>query len=380
MGDCFHGETGRGRVFLPYVSVYRFRNLESSTIEFSGRFNLLHGDNGQGKTNVLESIYLLGNLKSFRTARNRELIRLGGDSAQLEGTVDRSGCRTLLSLRIETMTRKPLVDGKDPERVGDYLEILPIVLFTPEDMEIVKGEPDRRRRFLDRSIFMTDPVYLRELQLYNRVLANRNHLLKTGSVSSLDAWDQELSSRGAVIILKRARQVERLDRTTRRRYGELSGRGETMTIQYHSTVPPVDVGCSLSELSARFSKELSSRRNEELSKKTTLVGPHRDDFIPSIDGRDTRRYASQGEQRTAALTLRMSELELYEESVGYSPILLMDDLTSELDDGRLKRIVGFLEKRNAQIFVTSTGIHPTFSPLIDDGRIFRVSNGTVSLH
>lgn len=378
MGERFHGERETERVFLPHVTVRQFRNLESSTIEFSDRFNLLTGDNGQGKTNLLESIYLLGNLKSFRNARNVEMVRRGAEWAHVEGEVVRHGCRTRLSLRIEPMTRRPWVDGKDPERVSDYLKLLPTVLFTPEDIDIVKGEPERRRRFLDRSIFMTDPVYLRELQLYNRVLMNRNQLLRSGNVSSLDAWDHELVSRGTVILLKRIRHVGRLDRISQCRYGELSGSGEVLSVRYRSSVP-VDEGAeSFVDLAERFHRELSVRRSEELSRRTSIVGPHRDDFTPAIDGRDSRRYASQGEQRTVALTLRMAELELYEESSGYSPVLLMDDLASELDDGRLRRITEFLEQKNIQIFASSTGYHPIFGSLIAEGKRFGVSHGTVS--
>ncbi|GAB4297159.1 MAG: DNA replication/repair protein RecF [Desulfuromonadia bacterium] len=361
---------------LERISVHSFRNLASQTIEFDNRLNLFCGENGQGKTNILEAIYILGNLKSFRTIRNGDLIRYDSPSGFVAGSIIRGEFRDELSVEVTPSCKRPMLNGNNPEQISQYLSLMPIVIFSPEDGKIIRGEPEYRRRFLDRCIFSIDPLYLTELQRYNKVLTHRNNLLRMGDTSSLETWDHELARWGSVIVSKRKRQATLLYPLAAEHYRLLSGTGHHLSVTYLSTIGKEQMNGE-EEIARSFMDRLVTRRKEEMIRKTTLTGPHRDDLMVMIDGREARKFASQGEQRTAALTLKMAELTLVEDSRGYPPILLLDDLASEIDEVRLERIMAHLAGKRGQMFITTTDAGSVTTRYHKGVALFSVSQGTI---
>lgn len=367
-------------VRLTSVVTRSYRNLADATVTFPDEVTVVYGHNGQGKSNLLESIYLLGNLRSFRPCRNGDLIRFGEGSASVTGTFSHEEIIEELSVIVDEVSRKPLVDGKPPERVGTYLAKIPMVLFSPDDIRIVRGEPELRRRFVDRSIFLSDPGYLQEYRLYQRSLEHRNRLLRNGETTTLDAWNRELAVRGIVLTQRRTRQIATLQPLVEKGYRMISGTDGTLTLSYRSSVRIASNDADSNEPVERFLAQLEMVQREEALRQTTLVGPHRDDVVFLLDGKEVRRYASQGEQRTVALALRVAETLLLEHSRGYPPLLLLDDLSSELDRGRIRRIMEYLFSGTMQIVMTAT------SPEVvtgTDGRtvgFIRMESGRIIRH
>lgn len=364
-------------MYLSRLTVDSFRNLAPTTLEFTSRVNLFHGENGQGKTNLLESIYILSNLKSFRTSRTRDLIRHGSDSAYISGSIVHGEYQDDLSLSMDHTAKRPAVNGNHPDQITGYLALMPTVLFAPGDIDIIRGEPELRRRFLDRSIFSTTPLYLRELQHYSKALSQRNHLLRSGDTRSLETWDHELVRWGSIVTRRRISQTETLGDEIRRQYRLLSGKDHEMSIRYRSTIAD-GTDPTEDDLAACFMAGLKARRVDETLRRTTQIGPHRDDLVIMINGNDARSFGSQGEQRTAALTLRLAELVVVEQSRGYPPILLLDDLASELDERRLDQIMNYLSERRTQMFISATGRETIMSRCRGETRLFRVFHGTVT--
>lgn len=329
-----------------------FRNLQHDAIEFSAHVNLLIGDNGQGKTNALEAIYLFKFGRSFRTPRDGEMIRFGEPFCRVEAQAEYAGGdrhKFAASLERDGIKRVKLDDEEVPrysELVGRY----PAVVFGPDDLEIVSGYPVERRRFLDMVGSMTDRLYLDDLRAYRRVLSQRNAALKARrSQEAQGVWTEELIRCGCALVARREALVGALCQ-------ELESHVATLEVPYAVRVAyeseltrdrPEEVGCE-----EQFAARLASVEHEEVRRRTTLVGPHRDDLGLSFGKRDLRRYGSQGQRRLVAILLRLTELTYLERKLGEPCVLLLDDLFSELDEETSSKLKRYLDGRR-QIFVTS---------------------------
>ena len=360
---------------LKKLYINAFRNLEQSDLSFGGRFNIFFGNNAQGKTNLLEAIYLLGTMKSFRLAKNGELIRWEAPYGVLQGWVERDGVTREIGLLLEKQGKKVKVDGKSVARLTDFFGSLNVVLFSPEEMAMAKGQPDGRRRYLDRAIFSGDVDYLRLHHDYGRILKNRNALLKSGGADGLEVWSDQLAEAGARLIVKRVAYLEELAPLLRRFYSEIAGDGEEAALRYlpHLT----DRGQDREGWRSELREALVRSRAEELRRGTTLVGPHRDDLEFLLNGMPLRRHASQGEQRSFVLALKMAEISHLERTFGNPPILLLDDISSELDRERNANLMEFLAARQMQVFITTTALQNVALHGAERHRAFRIEAGQV---
>jgi DNA replication and repair protein RecF len=352
-----------------------FRNLEQTSLPFGDRCNIFYGNNAQGKTNLLESIYLLGTMKSFRSSRNGELIRWGAPHGLLKGWVEKDGVTREISLLLEKECKKARVDRKSVVKLADFFGSLNVVVFSPEEMAMVKGSPDNRRRYLDRAIFSGDADYLHLHHDYHKIVKSRNILLKSGDTTSLAVWSEQLAEAGACLIAKRTAYLRGIEPLVRESYAAIAGGSEEASLRYLPQTPVDEPdngeGCR------RLMDALTRSAAEERRRGTTLVGPHRDDLEFLLNGRAVRRHASQGQQRSFVLALKMAEIRHLERLFGNPPILLLDDMTSELDRERNRNLMEFLETRQMQVFITTTSLQNVELHGMDNYRTFRIEAGRV---
>ncbi len=360
---------------LKHLAIAGFRNIGAIRIEPGSRFNLLYGLNAQGKTNLLEAIYLLGSPRSFRNVRLPELIRHGERIAQVQGEVESGDVVSRIRLTLETAGRRVEIDGKGIQRASDLHGRLNAVVFSPDDTGMVKLGPESRRRFLDRAVYMGDIGYLHCWHGYHRILKQRNHLLKSAERSGLDTWTEQLAEAGAEVIERRQRYVARLDAMLKRHYGMISGDGETAGIGYRpegvSTTDRKSIRMELLELFAR-----NTRNDERYG--TTTTGPHRDDLTLSMDGRQLKAFGSQGQQKSFVLALKMAEMDNLQGIFGEPPLLLLDDMSSELDACRNGNLMEFLSCRDIQVFITTTERSPALTGAAAHCAVFRVEDGNLT--
>ncbi len=358
-----------------------FRNLRKVFLDCHPRFNILHGDNGQGKTNLLEAAYLLGTLRSFRAAKTAELIAFGAPDAEIRALIERKGVQRLLEVKLTPGHKSARVDGKGA-RANDYFGGVNVVLFAPEDLQLPRGAPAERRRFLDRAIFNANPDYLAEAQRYERILKSRNALLRDASkvppnLSLLDVYDEQLAIAAGPIIRRRAHIVEALTPRVQNAFERVTQWGMSLALTYQADVEDGDV------MLAR----LRAERGRDLARGATSSGPHTDELAIDLAGRAARAFASQGQLRALVLAMKIAEIEYLSEILGSPPVLLLDDVSSELDPIRSRQLFEFLLEVPCQTFITTT--HPSYVPLALEGaesgsqtlketKLFQVVGGEVS--
>lgn len=373
-------------------SAEHFRNLTQVQLEPHPRFNVLFGDNGQGKTNILEAIYLLATLRSFRTSRpgaTDELIQLGERTATVRARVEREGVERLLAVQLggEGASRKlALVDGK-AARSGEYFGGVNAILFSPDDLRLPKGPPAQRRRFLDRAVWNSYPGYLKEVQTYERVLRSRNALLRSegrgGSVEEmLPIYDEQLASAGALIMCRRGGYLAELRPEIASAFDRVGRSGLPITVRYRGTVPLAEedrasdaaaVGRCADELRARL---LRDRRRDQL-RGFTHSGPHADDLELELAEQPAAQFASQGQLRALILALKIAEIRHLRAVLGDSPVLLLDDVSSELDPQRNQYLFEFLREIPCQAFITTTSA--AHIQLAEERQDVRVEGGCVTV-
>ncbi len=367
---------------ISHLRLTDFRNFAGLELELDPRGAALLGDNGQGKTNLLESIYYLQIFRSFRGATDERLIRLGADFFRVQGTAVADGRETTVAAAYRRADREKrvTVDGVQPERVGEAIGAMSVVVFAPSDVGIVAGSPSERRRFLDILLSLARPGYLRALQRYRLVLRQRNAALRDGrSAASVHAWDGGLVEAGARVMVERARWTADRSGSFAELYRTVSG-GEEGSIEYLPAVTMPEGEAGAEELQAAFEAELARTGERERRRGMTVTGPHRDELRFQAVGRDLRAFGSGGQQRTAAVSLRMVEAETLEEARGHRPIVLLDDVFAELDPGRSTRILEWIEGAGErQVILTAPKPSdvavggadlPRFS--VSAGRVFRL--------
>lgn len=344
------------------LAVQQFRNLENLVLEPSPRFNVFAGDNGQGKTNLLEALYLVGTLRSFRTAHSDEMLRFGQDSARVRARVERQGLERSYEVALRRGGREARLDGKKPRQLADYFGGFNVVLFAPEDLRVPRGSPATRRRFLDRSVFNRDVTYLGQAQKYTRVLRSRNALLREAQVRMdlLEVYDEQLATVGAELVRRRAAYLAELAPRFSEAYEAITRSGLRAELVYRTSERPL-------------AEEIASARPRDLRRRQTTVGPHVDDVEFLLAGQPARAFASQGQLRALVLAWKTAEMRLLRERLGESPVLLLDDVSSELDATRNEFLFAFLREIECQCFVTTT--HPRHV-LVSENRLdFRVVRG-----
>jgi DNA replication and repair protein RecF len=347
-------------VHLSVLAAENFRNLEPFRVELGERFNLFEGRNGQGKTNLLEAVVLLSTFRSARDAKNPELIRFGADRATVFGEVLRKDIGRTVELELTREGKKVTLDGKSITRLPTSFAHLNAVTFGPDDLELTKGAPEVRRRFLDRATYAVWPEHLLEMRAYQEALKHRNRLLRDAKVHHqpvdiplIEAFEAELARRGAAIEQRRHHFLEGFRPRFEAAFSAIT-EGELRGAILHETSGLEAAHFPLAELVTRLTEKLASARQNDLRLGYTRVGPHADDLDFQIDGKAARIYASQGQHRAFVLALKIAELERIEDALGVFPVFLLDDVSSELDERRNGLLMKRLELGGGQVFITTT--------------------------
>ncbi|MCI6730842.1 MAG: DNA replication/repair protein RecF [Lachnospiraceae bacterium] len=352
------------------LDLMNFRNYETLSLEPGPGTNILYGDNAQGKTNILESIYMCGAARSHRASRDREMIRFDAEEAHIKMFVEKHESIYRLDMHLKKSKTKGIaVNGLPIRKVSELFGIVNIIFFSPEDLNLVKKGPAERRRFIDSELCQLDKVYTSQLMNYNKVLMERNRLLKDmafspGLSDTLSVWDEQLAEFGEKIIKRRTGFVGQLNDIIRSLHYTLTGGKETITLLYEPDTEP-----------GRFSEALEESLDRDMRQRITSRGPHRDDICFLVNGIDIRKYGSQGQQRTAALSLKLSEIELVRQLIHDTPVLLLDDVLSELDSSRQTQLLAAI--KDTQTFITCTGLDEFVNCRFPIDHLFRVADGRV---
>lgn len=373
-------------LYVNRLYLRNYRNFEQADLQFNPGLNLFIGKNAQGKTNILESLYYLGTGSSHRTNSDADLIRWGSDYFFLKTGIQKRNREAVISFGYNQLKKEIKIDSNPLTKISDLMGYFNIVLFSPEDLQMVKGNPGFRRKFLNLEISQVNPYYYYNLQKYKQVVRQRNLLLKEmrqkGNKSEnkrelLFVWDQQLVDLGSRLIKKRLEVTEKLDILARLTHRKITDGREVLRMEYKSSLGEISNDLKSAEIKEIFLKRLQSKLNDEVNRGNTLVGPHLDDLELFINGINARKFGSQGQQRTAALALKIAELEFMRSEIGEYPILLLDDVFSELDSVRKSHLLKVI-KDKIQTFITSTD---TDSVKEVQGKyyLFSVKDGQVEL-
>lgn len=361
----------RQTMIIESIELKNYRNYDTLHIQFSPGTNILYGNNAQGKTNLLEAIYVCCASKSHRGSKDRELIRFHEEESHIKLNLRRENVPYRIDMHLKkNKARGIAINGVPIRRTSELFGIVNVVFFSPEDLNLIKNGPSERRKFIDLELCQLNKMYVHSLVSYNRILMQRNRLLKDlvfkpEYEETLDIWDLQLVQYGREIIRSRESFINQLNELIGKIHRKLSGDKENIRIVY-------DPCSSFNNLE----QDIARSRFSDKKQKTTLVGPHRDDIGFYIDDIDIRRFGSQGQQRTAALSLKLAEIELVKKLIKDYPILLLDDVLSELDGERQNHLLSAINK--IQTMITCTGLEDFVSNRFPIDRIFKVINGTVT--
>ncbi|PYZ96264.1 DNA replication/repair protein RecF [Alteribacter lacisalsi] len=362
------------------LALKNYRNYPEATLTFENEVNVIIGENAQGKTNLMEAIYVLALAKSHRTPRDKELIRWDQDFARIQGKLTKRTGPLQMEVVFSEKGKKVKLNHLEKKRLSDYIGTCNIVMFAPEDLNLVKGSPQVRRRFLDMELGQINNVYLYHLARFHKILKQRNQLLKNLQKSRkdydetmLDVMTDQLIDSAVEVVSKRFSFLSRLQVWAEDIHKEISRGLERLEIRY---IPSCNVSeqMDLSTMKDRMKEAFSRTGDREIYRGTTLIGPHRDDLRFDVNGRDIQTYGSQGQQRTTALSLKLAEIELIYEKVGEYPILLLDDVLSELDDFRQSHLLSAIQGK-VQTFVTTTSVEGIHHETLENARIYYVDQG-----
>ena len=364
------------------LQLTNYRNYESLTLDFSDKINVFIGENAQGKTNVMESIYVLAMAKSHRTANDKELIRWDADYGKIEGVINKRYGSIPIELTVSKKGKKGKINHLEQTKLSNYIGQMNVVMFAPEDLNIVKGSPQIRRRFIDMEIGQISPVYLHDLLTFQKVLKQRNHLLKSNhgkaSLASdvmFEIYTEQYISAAVKIIRKRFQFMELLQAWAEPIHEGISRGLEKLVIKYRP-VSGIEASLSEEEMRNYLKQKLDEVKMREIDRGVTLIGPHRDDLQFFVNDYDVQVYGSQGQQRTTALSLKLAEIELIKQETKETPILLLDDVLSELDDHRQSHLLNTIQGE-VQTFVTTTSVDGINHETIKHAKLFHVKQGTI---
>lgn len=360
-------------MYIKNLQLLNFRNYEKLNIMLDSNVNVFIGDNAQGKTNILESIYYCSLAKSHRTNKDKELINWKKEEAYIKAYISKTRLDKNIEIKIFKDGKKGIrVNSIKINKIQELIGIFNVVLFSPEDLKIVKESPSYRRKFLDMEISKLNSKYYYSLVQYNKALNERNSLLKKWQENIediIDVYDSQLSSFGYYIIKERIKYIKLLNEKGKKIHKEITSGTEDISFDYITSIK--DIGNIKENLKLLLKKSLKT----DMERRTTTHGPHRDDFSININGIDTRSFGSQGQQRTSVLTIKFSSLEIIKEQTNEYPVLLLDDVLSELDLNRQRYILNSIS--NVQTIITCTGIENIKSYLDDDAKMFTVQGGKI---
>jgi len=357
---------------VTHLALRNFRNFAEATVTPHPRFNVITGHNGQGKTNLLESLFWLGTLRPHRATRLRELVQWGQKEAYVEGRILDQGLEHRLAVELKGSTRQALREGKN-SRAAAYFGALSVVLFVPEDVGLVRGSPESRRRFLDRAIFTGRTPYLASVLDYRRALDGRNRLLRDNAPDPLiEAFEETLAIHAVKVIEARTDYVSSIAPQFSGIYQSIVGEDSAGSLRYRPSIVTAEKN-GVDGLREVWAMD----RERDRQRGYTQRGPHTDDMSFGLGDRSAKTYASQGQQRAMVLALKIAEIGLLQKKFGRTPVLLLDDVSSELDPQRNARLFDFLDRFEGQVFITTTD--PSFLRIDTDKRTWQVSDGQVTV-
>ena len=357
-------------MYIESVQLKNFRNYDSLELDLAQGTNIFYGNNAQGKTNILEALYLCGTTKSHKGSRDKDMIQFGKDESHIRMMVKRDELSYRIDMHLKKNKAKGVaINGLPIRKASELFGVVNLVFFSPEDLNIIKNGPAERRRFIDLELSQLDKVYLNDLGNYNRIINQRNKLLKECSFNSqyeemLDIWDMQLVKYGKKLIESRERFVEELGVIVAEIHRNLTGGREELMVRYEKNVSADE-----------FERKLQTSRKRDLKVKMSMTGPHRDDLLFEVKGVDIRRFGSQGQQRTAALSLKLAEIELVKRAIKDTPVLLLDDVLSELDSSRQQYLLDSIH--DIQTLITCTGIDDFIENKFQLNKVFHVADGVV---
>lgn len=359
-------------MIIKSLKLQNFRNYDNLELEFDNGTNIFYGDNAQGKTNILEAIFMTATTKSHKGSKDQDIIQFGHEEAHIRSYLFKEEITRQIDMHLKKGKTKGIaIDSQRIKKASELMGLLNVVFFSPEDLSIIKDGPSERRRFIDMELCQLDPFYLYNLNHYNKIVGQRNKLLKDlsfnpGLRETLSIWDSQLVSFGSKLIEKREIFISQLCYIISELHTKLSGGKEELKIIYEKNVEIDD-----------FEEKLAKSQEKDIFLKQTTVGPHRDDIIFIINNIDIRKFGSQGQQRTAALSLKLSEIELVKKSIKDMPVLLLDDVLSELDSNRQNYLLNSIG--DIQTIITCTGLDEFVKNRFEINKVFKVVNGTIGI-
>lgn len=366
---------------LTNLQLQNFRNYESVQLEFTDGVHVFIGENAQGKTNLMESIYALAMTKSHRTTNDKELIGWNKEFATIKGTVEKTATKTNLELQFSKKGKIAKVNYLEQKRLSSYLGNLNVILFAPENLTLVKGSPQNRRKFVDMELGQMSSLYLYDLVEYNRVLKQRNTYLKQLAIKKkqpdeyLEVLSEMLSELASKIVFHRLDFMKQLEALAIPIHDQLSLGREKFSVSYQATIPLED-GLTPEQMKEIYMNQFKKNQTREADQATTLIGPHRDDLIFYLNEVPVQTYGSQGQQRSTVLSLKLAEIELMKLSTGEYPLLLLDDVLSELDDDRQIHLIKAIENK-VQTFITTTSLDGIKQQFINEPVVIPIEKGTI---
>ena len=368
-------------MYIKKLKLVHYRNYDQLDLTFTDGINLIIGENAQGKTNMMEAIYLLAFTRSYRTSKDKEIIQWDQNYAKIEGTIIKRNQQFPLEIQLSAKGKKAKLNHLEQRRLSDYIGALNIVMFAPEDLNLVKGSPQVRRRFIDMEIGQIQPIYIYHLGQYQKILKQRNHLLKslqrkqTDNLVMLDVLTEQLIEHACLVIDRRFLFLELLRRWAIPIHKRISQGREQLEINYQATIDVLETD-NKEKISNIYWEKFKKNRDKEIERGTTLYGPHRDDLIFYVNERNVQNFGSQGQQRTTALSLKLAEIELIKQEVGEYPVLLLDDVLSELDQYRQSHLLDTIQGK-VQTFVSTTSVSDIKHETIEKADLFHVENGKI---
>jgi len=364
-------------LFIKRIKLKQFRNYQAVDVAFEKNINIIIGRNAQGKTSLIESMYVLSTTKSHRTSKDQQLILFGEEFARIEAEVLREEDDFQLSLSVSKKGKKANYNGIVQKKLSDYVGRLIVVLFAPEDLSLVKGGPQYRRRFLDMEIGQLSPSYLYHLGQYGKLLKQRNELLKQlrhnrKNELFLEVLTEQLVPHATFVVNKRIEFLERLQQFAKDIHGEITQGQEDIQFAYVNSFKQWEL------TDAQVLQMYKEAFTADIQNGSTSFGPHRDDFTVSLNGINTHQFGSQGQQRTASLSIKLAEIELIYSVLGEYPVLLLDDVLSELDDARQTQLLNTIKNR-VQTFITTTNIDGIDAEVVGLADIFTIDNAEIRI-
>lgn len=369
-------------MYVEHLTLTNYRNYQQVAVDFSPEINVLLGENAQGKTNLLESLYVLALTKSHRTNNEKDLINWQAAFAKIEAVVRKSSGKVPLELVVSRKGKKAKVNHLEQAKLSQYLGQLNVILFAPEDLALVKGAPAVRRRFIDMEFGQMSPRYLYNISQYKLCLKQRNQYLKQLKYKQakdrlyLDVLSEQLAQFGGMIVAQRLQFLKKLEGWAQALHQGITKGAETLTFDYLTNLDLTDT--SVEGLQSALQKAFTAEVEREIEQGTTLNGPHRDDVRFLVNDKNVQTFGSQGQQRTTALSVKLAEIDLMKEQTGEYPILLLDDVLSELDDARQTHLLKVIQNK-VQTFITTTSLSGVARTLIQEPRIFRIQSGTLAV-